>query len=157
MNIEVHIEIPKNTHVKYEYDHENDKLICDRVLHTPFTYPFNYGYIPNTLAGDGDPLDAVVVMHDPLISNCYIECKIVGALITEDEKGMDEKLIMVPSDKVDPSSKTILDINDIHETTKEKIKFFYEHYKKLEPNKWVKVTGYVNRETAEEIYKKSCK
>ena len=126
-NITVHIEIPKNTRVKYEY--KNNKLICDRILHTPITYPFSYGYIENTLGGDGDALDAIVILDEPLISNCYIDCKIIDALVTIDEQGRDEKFICVPTDKIDPISKNINNIKDIDESVIQKIVFFYEHYK----------------------------
>lgn len=149
--VEVHIEVPKNTSIKYEYDHHGDKLVCDRILFTPITYPFNYGYIPNTMSGDGDPLDAIVLMEEPLISNCYINCKVIDVLETIDEKGKDDKLILVPADSVDPSSINIQTINDIDISLRQKVIFFYEHYKKLEPNKWVTVTEFKGREYAERL------
>ncbi len=106
------------------------------------------------MAGDGDPLDAIVVMDEQLINNCYIECKILGMLYTVDEKGEDEKIILVPSDKVDPKSKHYQQIDDLSEAMLDQIKFFYEHYKKMEPGKWVRVDGFQNKEKAIETYKK---
>ena len=90
----VFIEIAKNTNIKYEYDKELNAIICDRILYTPFSFPFNYGFIPNTLSGDGDPLDALVYMEQPLVPGCYIKCRIIGCLETVDENGEDAKLIV---------------------------------------------------------------
>ena len=92
MNIQtvrVQIEISQGSNVKYEIDHKTNELVCDRFLHGPFAYPFNYGYICGTLGGDGDPLDAVVICNRSLVPSCYIKCKIIGALVTVDEKGRD--------------------------------------------------------------------
>src|SRR6185312_14899665 len=100
--VEVKIEISKGHTVKYEFDHVSGKLICDRFLHVPFAYKFNYGFITNTLGGDGDPLDAIVLCDQSLHPTCYIQCKIIACLITKDEKGRDDKIILVPSEKVDP-------------------------------------------------------
>ena len=107
MSITVFIEVSTKTNIKYEHDHKTGRLICDRILHTPMTYPYNYGYIPGTLAGDGDPLDVMVVTSYKLLPGCYIECKILGVLYTEDEKGKDEKIIAVPISKIDPYTKSI--------------------------------------------------
>jgi inorganic pyrophosphatase len=148
----VHIEIPKGTSIKYEYDHVSNILICDRILHTPFSYPFNYGYIPKTLSKDGDPLDAIVIMDEPLVTNCYIKCKIVGVLPTTDESGKDDKLILVPTEKIDPLSSNINDITDLNPFILNKIKFFYENYKRLEPNKWVTVEEFENKEHGIKVY-----
>ena len=103
--VNVFIEIAKNSHIKYEYDKELKALICDRILHTPFKYDFNYGFIPNTLSEDGDPLDVVVIMDEELVPGCYIKCKILGLLETRDDQGIDPKLIMCPINKVDPKYK----------------------------------------------------
>ena len=153
--IEVHIEISKNSRIKYEFDHENNKLICDRFLHTSFSYPFNYGYIPHTLSEDGDPLDAVVLCGMELVPNCYINCKIIGVLVTEDEKGRDDKLILVPSNNIDPKSKLINNIDDLDYLVKEQINHFFKHYKDLEPNKWIKINGYLGVEDAIKIFNTS--
>lgn len=155
MNVEVVIEVTKGSNIKYEYDHKNNKLICDRILHTPMNYFFNYGYIENTLSPDGDPIDVVVLCKEKLMPTCYINCKILGVLYTEDEKGLDPKIITVPSDKIDPESKNINNISDISKDTLNKLKFFFQNYKKLEPNKWVNVTGWGDNKEACELIKKS--
>jgi len=149
--IDVYIEISKKSNIKYEYDENLKSLICDRILHTPFRYEFNYGFIPNTLSDDGDTLDAIIIMEESLIPGCYIKCKIIGCLETKDEKGNDPKLILVPIKKVDPNSELINDINDISKHNLNKIRYFYEHYKDLE-NKKVVVGNFINKEESIKIY-----
>jgi len=149
--INVYIEISKNSNIKYEYNKELQALVCDRILHTPFKYDFNYGFIPDTLSDDGDTLDAIVLMEESLIPGSYIKCKIIGCLETVDEKGSDPKLILVPMDDVDPLSKNINDITDIPTHTLTKIKYFYKHYKDLE-NKKVVVGNFLNKEMSNIIY-----
>ena len=100
--VDVIIEIAKGGHIKYEYDKQRNMLVCDRILHTPMKYPFNYGFIPNTLSEDGDPLDVVVLMDDELIPGCMIKCKILGYLDTKDDAGNDPKIIVCPVEKIDP-------------------------------------------------------
>ena len=150
-NLNVYIEISKNSNIKYEYDDNLKSLVCDRILYTPFKYEFNYGFIPNTLSDDNDTLDAIVIMEESLIPGSYIKCKIIGCLETEDEKGNDPKILLVPIDKIDPNSKNINDINDISEHLLKKIRYFYEHYKDLE-NKKVKIGNFLNRESSIQIY-----
>jgi inorganic pyrophosphatase len=152
--VKVFIEIAKGSHIKYEYDKEKKALICDRILHTPFKYDFNYGFIPDTLSLDGDPIDVVVVMDSELVPGCYIECKFVGYLETEDDAGVDPKLIMYPCQKVDPTYAEINDINDLPKMTLDKIKYFFTHYKDLE-NKKVIVGDFKGRDEAVQIYKTS--
>lgn len=154
--VDVIIEISKGSKVKYEYDKAKNVLVCDRVLHTPFAYPFNYGFIPNTLSEDGDPIDAVVLMDDELIPGCQIRCKILGYLDTRDDAGNDPKLILCPIDKVDPTWKGIDDIFNkrINLPIIEKTKYFFEHYKDLE-NKSVHVGSFHNSVEALSIYKQS--
>lgn len=154
-DIEVFIEVTKESNIKYEHDHTTGKLVCDRVLHTSCVYPYNYGYINGTLAGDGDPLDVMVVTGYGLLPGSNIKCKILGVLYTEDEKGMDEKLIAVPVTKIDPYMKDINALEDLKKIQRDKIKFFFEHYKKLEPNKWVKVKGWGNVTDAHNVLKES--
>lgn len=153
--VDVHIEISRGSRVKYEYDHETNRMICDRVLHTPMVFPCNYGYIPDTLSDDGDPLDALVITGYPLHPGCYIRCKVIGVLMTEDEKGGDEKMILVPADKVDPRSRSIRALNDLPESILDQIRYFYEHYKDLEPGKWVKVDGIEDEDTAIQVYEQA--
>lgn len=152
--VDVYIEISKNSHIKYEYDKMNKVLKCDRILHTPFKYLFNYGFIPNTLSPDGDPLDAVVIMDEELVPGCLIKCKIVGYLETRDDAGVDPKMILCPSNKVDPTYTTINDIKHIPHLTLKKIHYFFSHYKDLE-NKSVFVGELFGREKAIEIYNNS--
>jgi inorganic pyrophosphatase len=147
----VHIEISKGSSIKYEFDHKHDRLICDRVLHTPFTYFFNYGYIPETLGGDGDPVDVVMLSEHSFCPTSYVKCKVIGLLETIDENGVDDKIIMVPIDHIDPRMKGINDIEDIDNFELSKVKYFYENYKKMEPGKWSKVGEFKNREYADKV------
>jgi inorganic pyrophosphatase len=153
--VKVQIEIPQGQNVKYEIDHETNELVCDRFLHGPFAYPFNYGYITHTLGGDGDPLDAVVICDRSLLPTCTIKCKIIGALITNDEKGKDEKIILVPNDNIDPYNKKINNITDLDDHTLDEIKYFFTHYKDLEQGKFINVEEFVSVDVAYEIYNKS--
>lgn len=152
IEVKVQIEIPKNGNVKYEIDHMTGELICDRFIYSSLRYDFNYGFIRNTLSEDGDPLDAVVICGSELLPTCTIKCKIIGALPTRDEKGQDEKLILVPVDKVDPESIGIENISDIKQPILNKIKQFFTHYKELENNKFVIVEEFVGKDQANEIY-----
>ncbi len=149
------IEIPYNSFIKYEFDKEKNQLRCDRILHTAMAYPGNYGYFPNTLSGDGDPLDVLLICDYALHPGTIIKVKIIGVLLTEDEKGQDEKILAVPVTEIDPSYKKINTITDIplHQLTK--IKHFFSHYKDTEKNKWVKVKGFKDKTKAEAIYKES--
>lgn len=150
----VYVEISKNTNIKYEFDKDLNALICDRILFTPFMFPFNYGFIPNTLSGDGDPLDAIVYMSESLVPGSYIKCRIIGALETEDEKGNDTKIILVPINKVSPHESNIKKIDDLPEIFIEKIIYFYTHYKDLEKKK-VTVGKLVDKDLAIKIYNES--
>ena len=140
--VDAYIEIPFASEVKYEYDSKLKKMRCDRILNTSMQYPGNYGYIPNTLAKDGDALDILVVCEYPLYPGTVIESKIIGILIMEDEKGLDEKIIAVPSEKVDKNSKDINHLHDLKKSTIKKISHFFSHYKDNDDDKWSKVTGY---------------
>ena len=156
LEVDVIIEIAKGGHIKYEYDKDRNILVCDRILHTPMKYPFNYGFIPNTLSEDGDPLDAVVLMDDELIPGCVIKCKILGYLETKDDAGNDPKIIVCPIDKINPTWKDVDDLFsvkiDFH--TLKKIKYFFEHYKDLE-NKNVIVGDFYNSNEGILIYYQS--
>jgi inorganic pyrophosphatase len=151
LTVDVFIEIAKGSHIKYEYDKERKALLCDRILHTPFKYEFNYGFIPDTLSQDGDPLDVILIMDDELIPGCYIKCKFIGILETEDEDGNDPKIIMSPCDKVDPISREINDLKDLNSIKLERIKYFFTHYKDLE-NKKVKIGEFKDRLEAIKIF-----
>lgn len=154
--VDVIIEISKGSHIKYEYDKEKNMLVCDRILHTPMKYPFNYGFIPNTLSEDGDPLDVVVLMDDELIPGCMIKCKILGYLDTKDDAGNDPKIIACPVEKVDPIWNNVNSIynEQISKHTLKKIKYFFQHYKDLE-NKKVIVGNYFDNSYALTVYNES--
>jgi len=145
----VRVEIPRGSNIKYEI--VNGKLICDRVLHTPMNYIFNYGCFEETLAGDGDPLDVALLSEASFFPGCYVKCKIIGVLMTKDEKGDDEKIIAVPIDSVDPQYSGINDISDLPISTLEQIKFFFENYKSLEKGKKVTVGDFYDHNRAMEI------
>jgi inorganic pyrophosphatase len=157
--VDVIIEISKSSHIKYEYDKERNIIKCDRILHTPMKYPFNYGFIPNTLSEDGDPLDVVVLMDDKLVPGCMIRCKILGYLHTKDDEGNDPKMIVCPIQKVDPLWKDVHDLFNIYENANEfitlmRVKYFFEHYKDLE-NKKVYIGDFHNKEDALKVYEES--
>ena len=152
--MEISIEISKGSSIKYEY--EDGKLRVDRFLNVPFVYPFNYGYVPNTLGRDKDPLDAVVMCEQCLLPCCTIKCKLIGVLKTTDESGEDNKFIFVPSESVDRKSIYINNLSDLQEKDLEKIKYFFTHYKDLDNKKWIKVEGFVyDKDKVNEIYKES--
>ena len=146
--VNVVIEIPMNSGVKYELDKESGVLVVDRILYTSMVYPFNYGFIPGTLEEDGDPVDILVVSYDSLAPGSVIKARPVGVLETEDEKGRDAKIVAVPSDKIDPRFQGIRDVNDIPEAVRQRIEHFFQHYKELEKGKWVKIVGWKSRTEA---------
>ena len=141
--INVIIEIPKDAEpVKYEVDKASGAIFVDRVLSTPMRYPCNYGYIPQTLGGDGDPLDVLVILPLPLVPGSVIRCLPVGMLRMTDEAGGDEKLVAVPIGKVFEGYAHITDIDQVSRHWLERIGHFFEHYKDLEKGKWVKIDGW---------------
>ena len=145
------IEIPYGSNIKYEIDKDSGAIFVDRVMYSAMYYPANYGFVPNTLAADGDPADILVLNEYPLIPGSVIKCRLIGVLVMEDESGMDEKLLAVPISKVDPTYDNIKEISDLPAHTLDKIKNFFETYKILEPNKWVKVKEYKGKEEAAKI------
>ncbi len=151
------IEIPYGSNVKYEIDKTSGAVVVDRVLYSAVFYPANYGFVPNTLADDGDPADILVINEYPLQAGSVIPCRLIGVLVMEDEAGMDEKLLAVPISKVDPRFDDIKSIDDLPKATLNRIKNFFETYKLLEPNKWVKVKGFKDLKTATEILDKAIK
>jgi inorganic pyrophosphatase len=146
--INVLIEIPKSSMVKYEVDKESGILAVDRLNHTAMGYPFNYGYLPNTLSKDGDPVDVVVISTHPVQAGALLPSRVIGMLEMEDEAGIDNKIIAVPSIKVDPFFSNVQDIADVSEAKQKLIKHFFEQYKDTEPGKWTKVKGFVGKEVA---------
>ena len=149
--INVVIEIPKDADpVKYEVDKASGAIFVDRVLSTPMRYPCNYGYVPRTLGGDGDPLDALVILPLPLVPGSVIRCRPVGMLKMTDEAGADEKLVVVPIAKVFAGYGHIEDIGQVSSNWLERIGHFFEHYKDLEKGKWVKVEGWHGADAAKQ-------
>ncbi|GGD46283.1 inorganic diphosphatase [Pseudoxanthomonas indica] len=150
--INVIIEIPKDSEpVKYEVDKESGAIFVDRILSTPMRYPCNYGYVPNTQCGDGDPADVLVVLPLPLIPGSVIRCRPVGVLRMTDEAGSDEKILAVPVEKVFSGYKHISDIDQVSPHWLERIGHFFEHYKDLEKGKWVKIDGWANAADAKAV------
>ena len=142
-NFNVVIEIPMNSEpVKYEVDKETGAIFVDRVLTTPMRYPCNYGYVPRTLSGDGDPVDVLVVIPLPLLPGCVIRCRPIGMLAMRDDAGEDTKVIAVPLDEVFSEYRNVREVGDLRELARERIVHFFEHYKDLEKGKWVKVEGW---------------
>ncbi len=155
-DINVIIEIPAYSEpIKYEFDKENNLLVVDRFMSTAMQYPANYGFIPNTLSEDGDPVDVLIITPIPLRHGVAIRARPVGMLKMTDESGVDAKIIAVPHDKLTPLYKDVQDIDDVPELLKAQIKHFFEHYKDLEVGKWVKVDGFDNRAAAEKEILKS--
>ena len=154
--INVVIEIPKDSEpVKYEVDKESGAIFVDRILSTPMRYPCNYGYVPHTLCGDGDPADVLVVLPLSLIPGSVIRCRPVGVLRMTDEAGGDEKILAVPVTKVFNGYAHINDIEQVSPHWLERIGHFFEHYKDLEKDKWVKLDGWGNAEEAKQILRES--
>lgn len=155
-DIYVAIEIPANASpIKYEIDKEMDALLVDRFMATPMFYPANYGYINNTLADDGDPLDVLVITPYPVMPGSVIRARPVGVLKMSDEAGGDEKLLAVPHEKLTQLYNDIQDIQDVPQLLKDQIVHFFEHYKDLEKGKWVKVEGWEDADSARAAIMKS--
>ncbi len=147
--INVVIEIPAYSDpVKYEVDKETGILTVDRFMGTAMQYPTNYGYAPQTLSDDGDPVDVLVIAPAPLLSGCVVKCRPIGVLKMTDESGEDAKVLAVPVDKLTPFYKKVHSYDDIPEITLVKISHFFEHYKDLEDGKWVKIEGWFGIEEA---------
>lgn len=148
-DINVIIEIPMNAEpIKYEVDKDTGAVFVDRFMSTAMHYPCNYGYIPNTLSGDGDPVDVLVISPFALITGVVVRCRPVGMLKMDDEAGEDTKLLAVPIDKLTNLYRDVSTPRDLPEITLAQIAHFFQHYKDLEPGKWVKVQGWVGPEEA---------
>ncbi|HEX2286227.1 MAG TPA: inorganic diphosphatase [Mycobacterium sp.] len=147
MEFDVVIEIPKGSRNKYEVDHDTGRVKLDRYLFTAMGYPTDYGFIENTLGEDGDPLDALVLLPEPLYPGILVEARPVGMFQMEDEAGGDDKVLCVPAG--DPRWDHIQELDDVPSFELEAIKHFFVHYKDLEPKKWVKAADFVGRDKAE--------
>ncbi|HET8904385.1 MAG TPA: inorganic diphosphatase [Saccharospirillum sp.] len=151
-DVYVAIEIPANSSpIKYEIDKDFDALMVDRFMATPMFYPANYGYIPNTLADDGDAVDVLVVTPYPVVPGSVIRARPVGVLEMTDEAGSDAKVIAVPHSKLSALYDDVQEVTDLPALLLEQIKHFFENYKDLEKGKWVKVEGWANAARAKEI------
>ncbi len=137
--------------VKYELDKESGAIFVDRFVHTAMFYPGNYGFVPQTLGGDGDPVDVLVLGDLPIIPGAVIPARPVGVLMMEDDGGQDEKIVAVPTTKMHPSFEAIQDVNDIPASKREQIEHFFTHYKDLEKGKWSKTNGWEGAEKAKAL------
>jgi inorganic pyrophosphatase len=146
--VNVIIEIPRGSSIKYELDKEAGLIMVDRFLHTAMYFPFNYGFVPNTLAEDGDPTDVLVLSDQSVVPGAAIPALPIGMLEMEDESGIDAKILAVPPTKIDPLFGTYNDVSELPEALKAKIKNFFENYKALEPGKWVKVKEWKGKDVA---------
>lgn len=150
------IEIPAQSEpVKYEADKQFGILKVDRIMSAGMRYPASYGFIPRTLARDGDPLDIIVIAPFPLSSLVLIQCRPVGLLNMTDQAGPDEKVIAVPVDSVCADTRAIRELSDVAAHTLDQIQFFFENYKKLEPEKWVRFEGWADIDAAHEAIRRA--
>jgi inorganic pyrophosphatase len=139
-DVNVVIEVPHGGHpIKYEMDKDAGTLVVDRFLYTPMSYPGNYGFVPHTLSEDGDPIDVLVANTRELIPGCIINVRPVGVLVMEDNAGLDEKILAVPSHALTQRYDHINEYSDLPDITIRQVQHFFEHYKDLEPGKWVRV------------------
>lgn len=137
--------------VKYELDKDSGAMFVDRFLHTSMFYPGNYGFIPHTLSGDGDPVDVLAVGRTPVMPGCVMPVRPVGVLLMEDDGGQDEKIIAVPADHVHPYHGDVHDYTDLREINRQQIEHFFTHYKDLEKGKWSKTLGWADADTAKKL------
>lgn len=148
-DLNVIVEIPMNSPaIKYEVDKDSGAIFVDRILKTAMHYPCNYGYIPHTLSGDGDPVDVLVVMPYPLVPGVVVRCRPVALLRMEDESGDDAKVLAVPVTAITGLYRDVLSLDNVDVLLKMQIEHFFKHYKDLETNKWVKVSGWEDIEAA---------
>ena len=142
-DVNVIVEVPIGGEpIKYELDKDAGVLVVDRFLYTAMRYPGNYGFIPHTLSGDGDPVDVIVANTRAIAPGAVMSCRIVGVLLMEDQAGIDEKLIAVPSSHLTARYDNVREYTDLTQITLDQIEHFFRHYKDLEPGKWVKVKGW---------------
>ena len=151
-DVNVIVEVPVGGNpIKYEMDKEAGTLIVDRFLYTPMSYPGNYGFVPHTLSDDGDPIDVLVCNTRPLVPGCVINVRPIGVLVMEDNSGEDEKVIAVPSHRLTKRYDAVKTHNDLPQITLQQIEHFFEHYKDLEPGKWVRIGGWHGAEVARRL------
>lgn len=157
-DVNVIIEVPMGSEpVKYELDKDSGALYVDRFLHTAMYYPANYGFIPHTLCGDGDPIDVMVVGRNPVVPGCIVRCRPVGVMLMEDEKGTDEKILAVPHDKLHPYYEDVTGYRDLPKILLDQVAHFFTHYKDLEKDKWAKVARWGGPDEAARMIEASMK
>lgn len=148
------IEIPKGSDVKYELDEDSGVVFVDRFLYTAMVYPFNYGFLVGSQGEDGDPLDMCIISTKAVQPGTVLPCRVIGLLVMEDEGGVDTKILAAPAKKIDPLMAKIIDVSDLEDLTRQKIKHFFDHMKELEPGKWVKTGEYQGtKEAIDELMK----
>jgi inorganic pyrophosphatase len=155
-DINVIIEVPVGGEpIKYEMDKASGALFVDRYLYTPMRYPGNYGFVPHTLSEDGDPIDVLVASSRAIFPGAVMNCRPIGVLIMKDESGQDEKIIAVPTTKLTRRYENVINYTDLPEITIQQIQHFFEHYKDLEPNKWVQLGNWGAAEVARRLITES--
>ena len=155
-DVNVIVEVPIGGEpIKYEMDKAAGTLFVDRFLHTPMRYPGNYGFVPHTLSEDGDPIDVLVANTRPIVPGAVLNVRPVGVMKMEDDGGGDEKIIAVPSDKLTQRSLHVRNYTDLPRITIEQIQHFFEHYKDLEPGKWVKFIGWGDADEARRLIREA--
>jgi inorganic pyrophosphatase len=151
-DVNVIIEVPVGGEpIKYEMDKDAGTLVVDRFLYTPMRYPGNYGFVPHTLSGDGDPIDVLICNTRELVPGCVINVRPIGVLIMEDNAGQDEKVLAVPSPHLTKRYENVFNYTDLPQITLDQVAHFFEHYKDLEPGKWVKIGGWHDADRAREM------
>lgn len=151
-DVNVIVEVPVGGQpIKYEMDKEAGTLVVDRFLYTPMTYPGNYGFVPHTLSDDGDPIDVLICNTRQLMPGCVINVRPIGVLVMEDNSGQDEKIIAVPSPHLTRRYEDVKNYSDLPDITLKQIQHFFEHYKDLEPGKWVKIGDWMDASAARRL------
>lgn len=151
-DVNVIVEVPVGGQpIKYEMDKEAGTLVVDRFLYTPMTYPGNYGFVPHTLSDDGDPIDVLICNTRQLMPGCVINVRPIGVLVMEDNSGQDEKIIAVPSPHLTRRYEDVKNYSDLPDITLKQIQHFFEHYKDLEPGKWVKIGDWMDSSAARRL------
>lgn len=155
-DVNVIIEVPIGGEpIKYEIEKDSGALFVDRFLYTPMRYPGNYGFVPHTLSADGDPIDVVVCNTRPIVPGAVMNCRVVGALMMEDDGGGDEKLVAVPTEKLTSRYDGVQNYTDLPTILTSQIEHFFSHYKDLEPNKWVKIERWAGVDEAKDMVREA--
>ncbi|GAB5510053.1 MAG: inorganic diphosphatase [Hyphomicrobiales bacterium] len=155
-DVNVIIEVPIGGEpIKYEIEKDAGALFVDRFLYTPMRYPGNYGFVPHTLSADGDPIDVVVCNSRPIVPGAVMNCRVVGALVMEDDGGGDEKLVAVPSQKLTSRYDNVQNYTDLPAILIQQVEHFFTHYKDLEPNKWVKIERWAGVDEAKDMVREA--